>query len=345
MSSNATRPSKVFLVTGATGFIGAHVLDELLRRGHKVRGAARSKVKADRMIRDRPQYSGSLEFTFIDDLTSPGVFDKAVQGVDGILHVASPVNYEVDDVEKELLLPAIEGTKSILGAAKREPSVKRLVFTSSFAAVFNPSGGASRGFTYTSDVWNPITFEEAKNADPVQAYRGAKKYAEQAAWDCIRNDKPHFDLVTFCPPLVFGPLAHPITKVSELNESNKHLWAIAARVDPLPVARVPVWVDVRDLAFAHVEALLRPEISNRRFTIASPEHFTYQRVADVLREELDWAKEQVTKGEEGAPLPETFDVDGKTVAEALGFQYRSFKQTILDAVTQFKVIHERETQA
>lgn len=223
--------------------------------------------------------------------------------------------------------------------------MKRIVFTSSFAAVFNISRGLGPGYTYTGDDWNPITYEEAKSSDPVFAYRGSKKYAELAAWDCIRNDKSHFDLVTFCPPLVFGPVAHPMLKVADLNESSRGLWEIASGVDPLPVARVPSWVDVRDLAFAHVEAMLRPEVSNRRFLIASPQKFTYQRVADILRQELDWAKENVTKGEENAPLPETFDIDGETVAKALDFKYRDFKECVLDAVTQFREIHARESQA
>ena len=81
--------SKFILVTGATGFVGAHIVDEALRRGYKVRAVARSTSKAERMIQDRPQYAGSLEFTFIDDLTTPGAFDNAIKGVDGVVHVAS----------------------------------------------------------------------------------------------------------------------------------------------------------------------------------------------------------------------------------------------------------------
>ncbi|KAI0073870.1 NAD(P)-binding protein [Panus rudis PR-1116 ss-1] len=341
-SSNTSESGPLYLVTGASGFIGAHVLDELLRRGYRVRGTTRSASKAEQMKRDRSQYAHLLDFAFIDDLTRPGVFDEAVKGVDGILHVASPVKYDVTDVEKELLLPAIEGTKAILQAAKSEPGVKRLVLTSSFAAVFDVSQGPRPGWTYTSEHWNPITYDEAKAADAVQAYRGAKKYAELTAWDCVRNEKPHFDLVTICPPLVFGPLAHPISNLSELNESNRALWQIASGVDPLPTARVPAWVDVRDLAVAHVESLLRPEVSNRRFLVSSPEKFTYQRVADVIRAEFDWAKDKVTKGEEGAPLPETFDIDGTTASEALGFTYRKFRQSIVDTITQFKGIEARQ---
>ncbi len=81
--------SNYVLVTGATGFIGAHIVDELLCRGLKVRAAARSQSKANQMIADRPQHKGRLDFVFIDDLTRPGVFDSAVKNVDAVIHTAS----------------------------------------------------------------------------------------------------------------------------------------------------------------------------------------------------------------------------------------------------------------
>lgn len=78
------------LVTGATGFVGAHVVDNLLSRGIKVRAVARSKAKAEKMLAARKQYATLLEFYYIDDLSTPGVFDDAVKGgVDGVIHLAS----------------------------------------------------------------------------------------------------------------------------------------------------------------------------------------------------------------------------------------------------------------
>lgn len=252
------------------------------------------------------------------------------------------MTYNITDNERELLLPAIQGTKAILTAAKKHPTVKRIVITSSFAAVLDPAHLDDSNFTFTSKDWSPFTYEQAKSSDPVIGYRGAKKFAERAAWDCIQNETPHFDLVTICPPMVFGPVVHPVSKVSELNESTKTIWEVVSGADPLPVGRVTAWVDVRDVAFAHVEALLRPEAGNQRFLIASPEKFSYQLAADILRKEFSWAREVVTRGDEGAPMPEKANVDGEAVAKALGIQYRGFKDCVIETATQLRELHRRE---
>lgn len=88
-SHQLTRNSSYVLVTGATGFIGAHVVDELLRRGLRVRGATRSLAKGEAMLRDRPQFVSSLDFVEIDGFENPGRLEAAVQDIDGVVHVAS----------------------------------------------------------------------------------------------------------------------------------------------------------------------------------------------------------------------------------------------------------------
>ncbi len=101
-----------------------------------------------------------------------------------------------------------------------EPTVQCIVFAS-FAALIDASRLNQSGYTLTADDWNPVAYEEATSADPVVAYRVSKKYAELAAWECVRNDNPHFDLVSLCPPVVFGPVIYPFNKISELNTSSK----------------------------------------------------------------------------------------------------------------------------
>lgn len=169
------------------------------------------------------------------------------------------------------------------------------------------------------------------------AYRGSKKFAELAAWDFVKNEKPQFDLVTLCPPMVFGPVVHPVANAQQLNESNSVLWSVAVGADPLPGARVPAWVDARDLAEAHVQALLRPEAGGKRFLPASLEPFSYEYAADIMKERFDWAKESVTSNYKSGEKPTaSYGVDGETVARELGVTYRSFKDTVVDFVGQVK---------
>ncbi|KAH1937468.1 hypothetical protein KXW75_002661 [Aspergillus fumigatus] len=328
------------LVTGATGFIGAHVVDSLLDRGITVRGATRSFSKGEQMRAARPDHASRLEFVQIEDFSKLGGFDHVMEGVDAVIHVASPFTYNTTNNEQELILPAINGVKSILAAsAKPGSTVKRVVLTSSFASVIDISKNPGPDFTYTGAHWNPITYEES--VDPatsaVVAYRGSKKFAELEAWNFMDREGPPLDLVTLCPPMVFGPIVHPVASIAQLNESNAVLWSVAAGADPLPAARVSAWIDVRDLAEAHVQALLTPEAGGKRYVPASGEPFCYEYAADIIKEKFLWARETVTTNYEAGKRPgPTYKLDGATVTRELGVKYRSFEQTVEELVRQVK---------
>ncbi|KAJ5101409.1 3-beta hydroxysteroid dehydrogenase/isomerase [Penicillium alfredii] len=326
------------LVTGATGFIGAHVVDNLLARGFSVRGATRSSQKGEQMKAARPQYASKLDFVVVEDFTAIGVFDRVMEGIDAVIHVASPFFYDTTNNEEELILPAINGVKSILSAsAKPGSKVQRIVMTSSFASVVDVNSNPPPDFTYTAAHWNPLTYEEA--VDPVSssvvAYRGSKKFAELAAWDFIKDQKPQFDLVALCPPMVFGPVVHPVSKLEQLNESNSVLWSVAAGADPLPGARVPAWIDARDLAEAHVQALITPEAGGKRYIPVSPNPFSYELAADIIRAEFEWAEDTVTRNYTAGEKPRaSYGVDGETVARELGVKYRPFKEAVVGLIGQ-----------
>jgi len=213
------------------------------------------------------------------------------------------------------------------------------VLTSSFASVVDISKSPGPEFTYTGAHWNPLTYEEAVNptTSAVVAYRGSKKFAELEAWKFVEREKPQFDLVTLCPPMVFGPVVHPVPNVARLNESNATLWSVAAGADPLPTARVPAWIDVRDLAEAHVQALLNPAAGGKRYVPAAGEPFSYELAADIIKEEFEWARKTVTGNyESGKKMPPTYRLDGETVSKELGVTYRSFRETVVDFVRQVK---------
>lgn len=246
------------------------------------------------------------------------------------------MTYDTKDNEKELIIPAINGVRAVLEASANS-SVKRVVLTSSFAAVMNVDRKAPPYFVYTGEDWNPLTYEEATDlATPAHvAYRGAKKFAEKAAWDFVRDRKPEFDLVALCPSMTFGPVVHPVTGPDQLNETNAMLWKLAEGL-PLATARVPSWIDVRDLAVAHVEALLRPGAGGRRFIPCGAERFSYDLAAKIMEEEFDWAKGKVQREEQA--VDESYGVDGETAARELGLKYTSFRTTIVDLITQVSTL-------
>ena len=145
--------------------------------------------------------------------------------------VWQPLPSAIVDGEKDVILPAIAGTKSIFASASKEPSVKRLVYTSSFTSIYDSAKQLDPTWTYTAEQWNPITYDEAKASNHMDAYRGAKKFSEQWAWEYMKDTKPHFDLVTLVPPIVYGPLVHDVTKIAKLNSSSQWIWTVVSGRD------------------------------------------------------------------------------------------------------------------
>lgn len=256
-------------------------------------------------------------------------------------HASQPVTGDVTDIEKELLIPPIQGARAILDAAKKEKSVKRIVFTSSIATAFNPTRPLTEEYTYTAADWNPITYEEAKAGPPRAAYRAGKKFAELAFWDCIRKENPHFDLVVLCPPYIFGPVVHPVARVQDLNFSCRDLW-LCTHPSTIPAMVANAWVDVRVLAVAHAEALLRPECSNERYLVAAPEPYSFQLASDIIREEFDWAKAHPLTGKEGQAPPAFPRVDGSAATKAFDLRHADFKTCVIDSISQYKRIEAQQ---
>lgn len=209
---------------GGTGFLGAWVLKSLLDEGFSVRAAVRSEAKASALKERFSQHADKLEFVYIDDLTTPGIFDEAVKGVDGIVHCASPLGGSDPELDPAKLIgPALDGTLSILRSALNS-SVKRVVITSSVAAVFQTihkytpivytevSVQPMHHEEYHSRIhqndWNEQSIEvveaKGKNAPIFTKYSASKTLAEKAAWNFVKEQQPQFDLVTILPGFVWG---------------------------------------------------------------------------------------------------------------------------------------------
>jgi len=288
-----------------------------------------------------------LSMAITGDLTAPGVCDDFVQDVDVIVHVASPLpdGSAISSFEKEIIVPAVKGTQSILGSATKSPTVKRVVLTSSAAALFDLSRDPKVPYTYTAEDWNPVTYEEATSTANLSiAYRASKKFAEQEAWDWVRSSSSvnakgeKIDLTVFCPPFVLGPWVHPLGSLSSINTSNQPLRdVVIGSTKPSPIAmRPPYWVDVRDLALAHVEAAyIRPETSNKRFVVCSPEKTTHHDAAQIIKEEFPELADKIALPA-GTPPSTAVTLDGSPLTEVLGIKYRTTKECIVDVATQIR---------
>jgi len=338
-------PPRHVLVTGATGFVGAHVVDLLLERGIKVTGTARSQSKANEIKSRRAKYGDLFFMAITGDLTTPNVFDNVVQDVDVVIHVASPLSdgTGISNFEQEVVLPAIKGTQSILKSVEKSPTVKRVVLTSSFAAIFDESRDPDKPYTYTSEDWNPVTYEQGVSTTSLlTAYRASKKLAELEAWNWVRSPSSFnangekIDLTVFCPPIVWGSWVHPMESLSSMNVSNQVLrnMVLGEAKDTFAARRSSAWVDVRDLALAHVEAAyIRPETSNKRFVACSHEKADYQHAAQIIKEEFpEWAERVVLPP--GIYPPIDLNLDGSVLTKELGIKYTSSKDCIVAVAKQ-----------
>ena len=238
------------LVSGATGFIAGHVVEQALAAGYRVVGTVRNPDDTARTGFLRAM-AGDLALVAAD-LTAADPFSAHAE-VDAILHIASPYALVVRDAQRDLVDPAVKGTLSMLRAARAHPRVKRVVLTSSFAAVTDEPGKA----VLTEADWN------TKSTLRRNPYYLSKTLAERAAWEFMAREKPGFDLVVINPFAVIGP-----SHSRAINTSVSLFPALLKGAYPAVMAMTWGFVDVRDVAAAHLAALDRPGAAGRYLCVA-----------------------------------------------------------------------------
>jgi len=334
---NKQAPKMKVLLTGGSGFIAAHCLDQLLAHGHEVVTTVRSDEKGQFLV---DSHKGKkVSYVIVKDIAQEGAFDEAVKSdppFDAVLHTASPFHFNVTDPKKDLLDPAIIGTTGILKAIKASaPSVKRVAITSSFAAIVNPDGHPD---VYNEDVWNPVTFEEATK-DPATAYRGSKTLAEKAAWEFVEKEKPNFQISTLNPPFVFGPVVHYLNSLENTNTSNQRILGIMQGKQKEKMAPTGnfLWVDVRDIALAHVRAIEVPEAAGKRFFITAG-YWTNKEMIDIIDENFPELRSQLPEKREDDKPKDVYKYDNSRSINVLGLKYTSLKDCVVDTVKSLQAV-------
>lgn len=250
------------MVSGATGFVAGWIVKRLLEAGVTVHAPVRDPDNAGKL-----QYlnaiaakaPGTIRY-FKADLLDPGSYREAMEGCGIVFHTASPFVMNVKDPQKELIGPALDGTRNVLEEANRAESVSRVVLTSSCAAIYTDAIDCARApnGTLTEDVWNTTASLD------YQPYSWSKTLAEREAWT-IAGNQSRWKLVVINPSLVIGPAIGG----KPTSESFNIMRQAGDGTFKTGVPRMGLGVvDVRDVAEAHLAAAYTPDAEGRHITSA-----------------------------------------------------------------------------
>ncbi|MFC9896781.1 SDR family oxidoreductase [Nocardia sp. NPDC127579] len=268
--------SKQVLVTGATGFVAGQVIAELLEHGYSVRATVRDLAATDKrahLMALAERTGGALEFVAADLDRDTG-WAEAVAGCAAVLHVASPFPAAPPRDEQDLIRPAVDGTLRVLRAAAASATVRRVVLTSSIAAVAH--GHTEHDMVRTEADWSVVANSGA--------YQKSKTLAERAAWDFVAAlpAEQRLELVALNPGMILGPVQ------SAAATSTSHEPVRMLLSGGVPGSPRVGWatVDVRDLAVLHRLAVEVPEAAGNRY-IAAGEHLWMRDLGRTLATEFD----------------------------------------------------------
>lgn len=319
------------LVTGGTGFLAGWVIRKLLAKGYCVRTTVRAENRQAvilKMLHSENVATGSLSFA-VCDLNSPKGWDTAMEGIDKVLHLASPLGSGNQD-DSALISIAERGVNHVIRAALKA-RVKKIVMTSSEAACYPEK--SSRNPHINEEFWTDL------NNPNLTSYMRSKAVAERRAWELVRHQSLT-SLTTILPGAIMGP------SMGGRRSSTDQIFEMILKGMPSPKAIYPV-VDVRDLADLHLSALGNPLADNQRF-IAESEEITMPAIARLMKQTYpDYHISTMTIPNWLVSLSAKFNPAMKTLntmtglhyhhdhskaVKLLGWQPRPVKQTVLDSV-------------
>lgn len=331
------------LVTGASGFIAQHIVKLLIANKYNVLGTVRLAAKGEKLRKNASGPDSKFSYVIVPDIAAKGAFEHVLKDnpdVSVVLHTASPFFYDSTDPENDLIVPATEGTRNIMTAISDHvklgnSKIRRVVITSSDAAIYSPDDEQNPNLSFDETSWNNISREEAIK-DPISAYYGAKAFAEKIAWEFTKE--PGFPPLTAVNPVyVFGPQAYDNEVSAKLNTSNEVIHELL-KVGPKGefVNDKAGFVDVRDVAKAHLAAFEQEKTVGKRLYMTNGQ-FSVQMMLDVIHEKFPGLRSKVPVGNPGSGPTDILALartNNNATRELLRLEFTPLHQCVQDVVEQ-----------
>ena len=333
------------LITGGTGHVGFRILVTALQAGYRVRAAVRSESKKNELL-SAPSIkelnpADKLTFVVVPDLMADGAYNEAVKDVNYILHIASPIplkeEIKPEDYEKTLVKPAVAGTTSILEAALGSPDVRRIVITSSIAAMLPTrymfETDAPDGFVVNHDSRLPPP--SGPYPSDFHAYNASKTAALLASEAFVRDRKPHFDVTNIHPSFVIGKneLVRDAKDIT-VGSNGVAIGPVLGKKSDAPI--VGSSVHVNDIAFMHVKAL-DPSVPAGSYIGNSDDYAgtVWQNATGIVAEHFPNAVAHGILPNNGTQPTRKCRINARKTEEVMGFKFLSFEEQVTSVVKHF----------
>ena len=331
----------LILLTGASGHLGFRTLIVALETGFRVRAAIRSQSKVDAILATpsikRLAPGRKLSFAIVSDITVDDAYKEALKDVTYVVHIASPLpKGPVADFDAELIQPALKGTLGILTSAKKVLTVKRVVITSSVAAVVPTEktlrAGTDEVFTANGSLPNP----ESPRSDVRLAYAASKILALNASTDFIKWEEPHFDIINVMPSFLVGRNELNTKAIDVLSSTNAMAIAqVLGHASKNPILGSSVHVD--DAARVHVLALDSKVKGNQNFGAASDwsGNFQWGDAIEIVKRHFPEAVKDGRLPVTAKALTRKFRFDASKTEEVLGIKFQNYEAQVVSVIEHY----------
>ncbi|GAB1195894.1 hypothetical protein APSETT444_005159 [Aspergillus pseudonomiae] len=319
----------LIFITGASGFIGSATAVEALKAGYRLRVCLRRPSPQLQALLSK--YGSQVEFVFVSDLTDEMAFGDKLDGVDFVLHLASPLPHGTD--KETYFTPAVKGTTALLKAASKVPSIRKVVVTSSMAALVPLTGVPEGGVIQENNDWDLSvdedgSFEDPTNpaATPMTLYMASKLLSDAATWDFWKTAKPKYALVTLHPAFVYGRNLMQTCADGVKRGSNGALWGFIMAGTPTGFLTA---VHVQDVAEAHIRALDQKIVDGSKYLLAG-RSTTVPEIARFIQKRYPDAGAVITEDAPSVVSP----VNTAKAERELGMKWRPFEAILEDVMDQ-----------